>query len=138
LGGSQFALPGAVDRLRSLRDAGGGVVAVAATDPANAYGTILAWPESDGRMSRAAGAYCVLDEGRLVLYLERGGRSLLTNGEVQLAHLQALIALATSTGKVELQKVDGVPVMESPLKNALREAGFSATHRSLVAYGART
>jgi ATP-dependent helicase Lhr and Lhr-like helicase len=137
LGGSQFALPGAVDRLRSLREAGGGVVALAATDPANAYGTILPWPESGGRMSRAAGAYCVLDEGRMVLYLERGGRSLLTNGEVLPAHLQALIAISTAAGKVELQKVDGVAVMESQLKNALREAGFSATHRSLVAYGER-
>jgi ATP-dependent Lhr-like helicase len=137
LGGSQFALPGAVDRLRSLRDAGGGIVALAATDPANAYGTILSWPQSDGRMSRAAGAYCVLDEGRLVLYLERGGRSLLTNGDVQLPHLQALIAIATAAGRVELQKVDAVPVMDSPLKAALREAGFSQTHRSLIAYGAR-
>jgi ATP-dependent Lhr-like helicase len=137
LGGSQFALPGAVDRLRSLREGGGGVFALAATDPANAYGTILDWPEFDGRMSRAAGAYCVVDDGRLVLYLERGGRSLLTNGEVTAAHLQALIAVATNGGRVELQKVDGVPVMESPLKNALRESGFSATHRSLVAYGSR-
>ena len=147
LGGSQFALPGAVDRLRSLRDAGraqgaplektGGIVALAATDPANAYGTVLPWPESDGRMSRAAGAYCVLDEGRLVLFLERGGRSLLTNGEVQLVHLQALIEIATNAGRVELQKVDGAPAMDSPLKSALREAGFTQTHRSLVAYGAR-
>lgn len=137
LGGSQFALPGAVDRLRSLRDSGGGVVALAATDPANAYGTILVWPESDGRMSRAAGAYCVLDDGRLVLYLERGGRALLTTGGVQLEHVQALIALAASTGKIELQKVDGVPVLESPLRGALREVGFSATHRSLVAYASR-
>jgi ATP-dependent Lhr-like helicase len=137
LGGSQFALPGAVDRLRSLRDSGGGVVAMAATDPANAYGTVLPWPESDGRMARAAGAYCVLDDGRLVLYLEKGGRSLLTNGEVQAAHLQALIAIATSAGRVELQKVDGVSVMDSPMKSALRAAGFSQTHRSLVAYGAR-
>jgi len=138
LGGSQFALPGAVDRLRSLRESGGGIVAVAATDPANAYGTILPWPATDGRMSRAAGAYCVLDEGRLVLFLERGGRSLLTNGGVGSAHLQALIAVATAGGRVELQKVDGVGVMDSPLKNMLREAGFSATHRSLVAYGERT
>jgi ATP-dependent Lhr-like helicase len=137
LGGSQFALPGAVDRLRSLRDSGGRVMALAATDPANAYGAVLPWPESDGRMSRAAGAYCVIDDGRLVLFLERGGRSLLTSGEVQLAHLQALIAIATNAGRVELQKVDGVSVMESPLKALLREAGFSATHRSLVAYGAR-
>ncbi|TMC38286.1 MAG: hypothetical protein E6J28_06305 [Chloroflexi bacterium] len=137
LGGSQFALPGAVDRLRSLRDSGGGVVAMAATDPANAFGTILPWPESDGRMARAGGAYCVLDDGRLVLYLERGGRSLLTTGEVGPKHLQALVAIATGGGRVELQKVDGVSVMESPFKNALREAGFSATHRSLVAYGTR-
>ncbi len=138
LGGSQFALPGAVDRLRSLRESGGGVIALAATDPANPYGTVLDWPAiSDGRMSRAAGAYCVLDDGRLALYLERGGRSLLTNGDVQLAHLQALIAMATNGGRVELQKVDGVPVMDSPLKAALREAGFSPTHRSLIAYAAR-
>jgi ATP-dependent helicase Lhr and Lhr-like helicase len=156
LGGSQFALPGAVDRLRSLRDSGGGIIALAATDPANAFGTILPWPrlqgpprnpgeasdfagtKSDGRMGRAAGAYCVVDDGRLVLYLERGGRSLLTNGEVQAAHLQALIAVATNAGRVELQKVDGVPVMDSPLKTMLREAGFSQTHRSLVAYGTRS
>jgi len=138
LGGSQFALPGAVDRLRSLRESGGGVIALAATDPANPYGIVVDWPQSDGKMSRAAGAYCVLDDGRLVLYLERGGRSLLTGGEVLLEHLQALIAMATSAGRVELQKVDGMPVMESPLKSVLREAGFSATHRSLVAYGSRS
>jgi len=137
LGGSQFALPGAVDRLRSLRDSGGGVIAMAATDPSNAYGTVLPWPQSDGRMARAAGAYCVIDDGRLVLYLERGGRSLLSNGDVQPVHLQALIAIATNAGRMELQKVDGVAVMESPMKSALREAGFSQTHRSLVAYGSR-
>jgi ATP-dependent Lhr-like helicase len=88
-------------------------------------------------MSRAAGAYCVVDDGRLVLYLERGGRSLLTNGDVTGGHLRALIGIATNAGRVELQKVDGVGVMESPLNVALREAGFAATHRSLVAYGAR-
>ncbi|MGH7764829.1 MAG: Lhr family helicase [Candidatus Dormibacteraceae bacterium] len=137
LGGSQFALPGAVDRLRSVRDGGGGIVAVAATDPANAYGSVLPWPESGGHMARAAGAFCVLDEGRLVLYLERGGRSLITSGAVTAAHLAALISVATGAGKVELQKVDGIPVMESTLNALLREAGFSSTHRSLVAYGAR-
>jgi ATP-dependent helicase Lhr and Lhr-like helicase len=136
LGGSQFALPGAVDRLRSVRESGGGVVALAATDPAQPYGTVLPWPEqSEGRMARAAGAYCVLDEGRLVLYLERGGRSLLTAADVQAVHLDALVGAATGGGRVELQKVDGVPVLESPLKDALRAAGFSATHRALVAYG---
>jgi ATP-dependent helicase Lhr and Lhr-like helicase len=134
LGGSQFALPGAVDRLRSLRDAGGGVVALAACDPANAFGSVLPWPRADGRMARAAGAYCVVDDGRLAVYLERGGRSLLTNGDVKLEHLRALIGVAVLAGRVEVQKVDGVGVMESPLKDLLRESGFSSTHRGLVAY----
>ena len=135
LGGSQFALPGAVDRLRTLRESGGRIVALAATDPANAYGLVLPWPDSDGRMARAAGAYCVLDDGGLVLYLERGGKSLLTHGDAGVEHMQALIAVATAGGRIEIQKVDGVPVTESRLAPLLREAGFSSTHRGLVAYG---
>ena len=138
LGGSQFALPGAVDRLRALRDAGGGVIALAACDPANAYGSVLPWPQSDGRMARAAGAYCVLDDGELVLYLERGGRSLLTNGEVRSDHVRALVDRAVHGRRVELQRVDGVAVADSPLAALLRESGFSSTHRGLVAYGGRT
>src|SRR5690348_360068 len=113
LGGSQFALPGAVDRLRSMRDAPGRVLAMAATDPASAYGSVLPWPSSDGRMARAAGAYCALDAGRLVLYLEKNGRSLLTQAPVTVDHLRALVTLATAVGKVELQRVDGGPVWDS-------------------------
>jgi len=137
LGGSQFALPGAVDRLRALRDTGGGIAALAATDPANSYGSLLPWPRSDGRMGRTAGAYIVLDDGILKLYLERGGRSLLTNGAVQPEHLRALIGMAVLAGRVEVQRVDGVPVMDSPLNALLREAGFTSTHRGLVAYAGR-
>jgi ATP-dependent Lhr-like helicase len=138
LGGSQFALPGAVDRLRALREHDGTVIALAACDPANSYGSVLAWPRSDGRMARAAGAYCVLDSGELVLYMERGGRSLLTNGDVRLEHLRALIGMALLAGRVEVQRVDGIPVVESPLNLLLREAGFTATHRGLVAHAGRT
>jgi ATP-dependent Lhr-like helicase len=134
LGGSQFALPGAVDRLRSMRDSGGRIIAVAATDPANAFGSVLPWSESDGRMARAAGAYCVIDSGALILYLERGGRSLLTRGEVQVEHLRALIRVATVGGKVEVQHVDGVAAAESKLSPLLREDGFSSTHRGLIAH----
>ena len=137
LGGSQFALPGAVDRLRSLREPEGGVVALAACDPANAYGAILPWPRSDGRMARAAGAYCVLDAGELVLYLERGGRSLLTNGEIRADHVRALMGVAVTAGRVEIQRVDGGDVMESPIAALLREVGFASSHRGLVAYGGR-
>ena len=104
---------------------------------ANAYGSILPWPHSDGRMGRAAGAYCVIDSGRLVLFLERGGRSMLTSGEVTSEHLRALIGMAVVAGRVEVQRVDGVPVAESPLNGLLREAGFASTHRGLVAYAGR-
>jgi ATP-dependent Lhr-like helicase len=89
-------------------------------------------------MARAAGAYCVLDAGELVLYLERGGRSLLTNGEVRPDHVRALMGVAIVAGKVEIQRVDGAGVMESPLAALLREAGFASTHRGLVAYGGRS
>src|SRR4029077_18140990 len=115
LGGWTFALPGAGDRLRSLREPNETVIALAASDPANAYGAILPWPRSDGRMARAAGAYCVLDAGELVLYLERGGRSLITNGEIRADHVRELLSVATRAGKVEIQRVDGAAVMESPL-----------------------
>jgi len=127
-----------VQSLRSLREPEPGVVALAACDPANAYGAILPWPRSDGRMARAAGAYCVLDAGELVLYLERGGRSLLTNGEIRAEHVRALMGVATSAGRVEIQRVDGAGVMESAISAVLREAGFASTHRGLVAYGGRS
>jgi ATP-dependent Lhr-like helicase len=135
LGGSQFALPGAVDRLRASRDAPRTVVALAATDPANPYGAALPWPAGDaeaGRMARAAGAFVVLDAGELRLYLERGGRSLLTRGAAGVEHVRALAPAAVRTGRVEVQRVDGTPVRQSPLAPALVEAGFGQSPRGLV------
>jgi ATP-dependent helicase Lhr and Lhr-like helicase len=136
LGGSQFALPGAVDRLRGAREPDGRVLALAATDPANPYGAVIPWPnmEGEGRMARAAGALVVLDSGDLRLYLERGGRSLVTRGEVTADHLRALVAAATNAGKVELQRVDGTPARQSPLASRLAEAGFGPTPRGLVVW----
>ncbi|MEZ5166400.1 MAG: hypothetical protein R2695_07875 [Acidimicrobiales bacterium] len=65
LGAAQFALPGAVDRLRSEREAGPeqAPVVLGATDPAQPYGAALSWPESAGRPSRSVGAYVVLQAG---------------------------------------------------------------------------
>src|ERR1051325_10167092 len=78
LGGAQFALPGAVERLRSFRDAApegkASVVVLAATDPANAYGVSLPGPEKGPQ--RAAGAFVVLVDGLASLYIEKGGRGL--------------------------------------------------------------
>ncbi|MGH3287946.1 MAG: Lhr family helicase, partial [Streptosporangiaceae bacterium] len=85
LGAAQFALPGAVDRMRAMADAKDGpIVVLAAADPANAYGSALPWParpdETPGghRPGRKAGALVVLADGHLVLYVERGGKTLLS------------------------------------------------------------
>jgi ATP-dependent Lhr-like helicase len=137
LGGLQFALPGAVDRLRGARDEETKVVALAATDPASPYGTTIPWPEHESRMARAAGAYVVLDGGELRLYLERGGRSLLTVGDVQPAHLQALAAVAARVDKLEIQSIDGGPIKGSPLEAMLREAGFGTTPKGVVLWPER-
>ena len=137
LGGSQFALPGAVDRLRAERDAAPTIVALAATDPANPYGVTVPWPVGAGRPARTAGAYVVLDGGRLCLHLERGGRSLLTWGEVAPDHVAALAGVAARSGRLELRSVDGEPVRGSGVEAALRAAGFGVSPRGLVLYPER-
>ena len=78
LGGAQFALPGAVERLRELRDLDDDEpLVLAAADPAQPYGGVLPWPKrAAARAARVAGAHVVLLGGEAVLYVERGGRSL--------------------------------------------------------------
>ena len=88
MGGAQFALPGAVERLRAVRtdapDGGGGAartLVLAAADPAQPFGAALAWPKREGqdrRPARVAGAYVVIVADEPALYVERGGRGLLT------------------------------------------------------------
>ena len=135
LGASQFALPGAVDRLRAVRDEPPGAVVLAATDPANPYGATVPWPQMAGRAARTAGAYVVLDGGRLRLLLERGGRGLLTAGEPSPAALAALASVAERLGRVEILTVDGEPVRGCALEAGLREAGFGVSPRGLVLWG---
>ncbi len=92
LGAAQFALPGAVDRLRE--DLSSPTVLLAACDPANPYGAALSWPASDGhRPNRRAGALVVLDGGKAVLFLERGVRTLVTFGDPEPEQLSAALAL---------------------------------------------
>ena len=141
LGAAQFALPGAVDRLRASRETeDGSVRVVAATDPAQAYGAALPWPRGadDERLplQRAAGAYVVLVDGTAALYLERGGRSLLslpaaTDPEVRDRAVAALAGLVTGgpMRELRLERVDRGPVAESGLADALRDAGFRPSYR---------
>ena len=139
LGGSQFALPGAVDRLRSSRQETQPPVILAATDPANPFGVTLPWPATAaGRTARVPGAFVVIAGSQLRLYLERGGRSLLTFGAVDTAELAALAEAARRLGKVEVLTVDGEPVAGSRLERAMREVGFGVSPRGLVLWPERS
>jgi ATP-dependent Lhr-like helicase len=89
-------------------------------------------------MARVAGAYIVTDGGELRLYLERGGKSLLTIGEIEVAHLAALAQIAAKVDKLEIQAVDGAPVKGSRYEALLREAGFGNTPKGVVLWPERT
>ncbi len=141
LGGAQFALPGSVDRLRGMVDVQKSELrthVIAATDPANPYGAALGWPEREGghRAGRKAGAFVVLVGGALVIYVEKGGRSLLSY-TADLALLQpAVDALALAAregllGKLHVERADGEAILESVFGEALLEAGFRSTSRGL-------
>ncbi|MGY1772173.1 ATP-dependent helicase [Blastococcus sp. SYSU D00813] len=167
LGAAQFGTPGSVDRLRGFAAPDrppAGTVVLAATDPANVYGAALPWPEraeagaegpddaggavdigegtatrrgSGHRAGRKAGALVVLVDGDLVLYVERGGKTLLSWTEDEQALKEAATALsgavaAGALGRMVVQKADGASVHEStPLSSALQAAGFAATPRGL-------
>ncbi|MFD6634549.1 DEAD/DEAH box helicase [Micromonospora chalcea] len=152
LGAAQFAVPGAVDRIRALADdnqgRGGPAVVLAATDPANPYGAALPWPErvvdsGDGaapatghRAGRKAGALVVLVGGDVVLYVERGGRTILsfTDDTDTLGAAGKALADAVHSGAlgaISVERADGEAVNASPLRDALTAAGFRATPRGL-------
>ncbi|MFG1794042.1 ATP-dependent helicase [Nocardia sp. NPDC049149] len=150
LGGAQFSTTDVVDRLRSFDterarpgvtgQQTGSALALAACDPANPYGAALTWPKGDAdgghRPGRKAGALVVLVDGELVLYLERGGKTLLTFTEDPNARQSAAKALAdlVHTRRVDslvIDKVDGETVHGNTFAGFLTEAGFSATPRGL-------
>jgi ATP-dependent Lhr-like helicase len=142
LGGAQFFLPGAVDRLRRFTEADGSGAStrvLAAADPANPYGAALAWPEpaiGGHRPGRKAGAVVVLVEGRLVLYVERGGRSVVSFTDSAGDLTAAATALATAVragalGHLTVQRADGEAVTAGPVGDALTSAGFHLTPRGL-------
>jgi ATP-dependent Lhr-like helicase len=148
LGAAQFALAGALERLRAVRDparsAGERAVhLLAAADPANPYGAAIPWPrrgDADRRpLQRAAGAYVVLVDGVAALYLERGGGTLQTlpaadDPEIADLAVRALGLLLADRRVRELvvTKIDGLPVADSSFRDRLTAAGFAAGYRGLV------
>ncbi|WIB60045.1 ATP-dependent helicase [Curtobacterium sp. MCLR17_007] len=145
------------DDERANQDRAREVLTLAATDPANPYGASLPWPTdaapepdtavppaasaapptTEGakarghRPGRKAGALVVLLDGELGVYVERGGKSVLTftDDPADLTAAAASIAatVRSGLGKLSVERVDGVFVLESPLGDALRAAGFAAT-----------
>ena len=147
LGAAQFGTVGAVDRLRAsvrpLDDsrAPSPALVLAAADPANAYGSALPWParaEGGHLPGRKAGALVVLLDGELVLYVERGGRTLLSWSDDPARLEPAAAGLADAVhrgalGKLTVAKVDGESVLgtQAPLAAALASAGFGLTPSGL-------
>jgi ATP-dependent helicase Lhr and Lhr-like helicase len=152
LGGAQFALAGAVERLRSLPRVDEEFVVLAATDPAQPYGASVSWPrlptrddegEGDGRggrrPSRVAGAPVVLRNGEPALYVERGGKGLLRLRRFEEeGFARALAALveavrARRVPRLAIERIDGDAALGHECEQALADAGFERQPRRLVA-----
>ena len=142
LGGAQFALPAAVERLRAERERPDEPVAhvLAATDPANPYGATLPWPRREGEvrpLQRAAGARVVIVDGEPVLYLERGGKAIVTlpafdEPEMAALAVGALAAAMPPGGRgLRFERIDAVEASKSPRAGAFVEAGFTTGYRGL-------
>lgn len=153
LGGAQFALAGAVERLRSLPRVDEEFTILAATDPAQPYGASLKWPRPSGedesedgssgrggrRPSRVAGAFVLLRNGAPIIYIERGGKGLLRLTDIPaqvLANALAAITEAVKERKLPrlgLERIDGESIVGHELEVSLVEAGFERQPRRLVA-----
>ena len=161
LGAAQFALPGVVDELRdvdrAISEGAPPTLVLAAADPANAYGAALEWPASDWagagaaphRPARASGSHVVLHGGRLAVYVERGGRSMLTFGlgeeagsatpPIDVAQALEALVVAVHQGRVPaltVTRINGLTVLDrpaaiEPVAQALLNAGAHLSPRGL-------
>ena len=153
LGAAQFGTAGSIDRLRTFTEVPSSsttgvsekpiAVTLAATDPANPFGAALPWPEREAsgghRPGRKAGALVVLVDGALTLYVERGGRTLLTWSDDAECLRPAALSLSEAgrrgaLGRMTVEKADGEQILgggSTPLREALDAAGFVSTPRGL-------
>ncbi len=140
LGGAQFALPGAAERLRAQRDDDAAApIVLAATDPAQPFGGVLSWPPREARSpARQAGAHVVLAGAEPVLYVERGGKGLqvlVEDADARLSPAIEALAAAVQRGRIRklgVERVNGEPVIGSPWEELLIELGFRPGPRKLT------
>ena len=135
LGGAQFGLPGAIDRLRDPSPVG--LQVIAAADPANPFGAAVGWPTHEaGSPGRHAGAYVVLHDGRLIAYVDRGARSVLTWDLDAELLASGLIQVAKRRGRqTTVAKINGDSAHSSPFATALLAAGFATGYKGLTYRG---
>ncbi|WP_254061881.1 DEAD/DEAH box helicase [Granulicella sp. L60] len=147
LGATQFAMPAAVDLLRTLRvpqqGDNGEMLQLAATDPANPYGALLRWPaapDAGSSLTRSVGARVILCDGAVVGYLRRGNPNLqvfLPEEEPQMSQVARSVAEflvsrvhededASGRGGMLIASVNGVAVAEHWMARFLLDAGFAA------------
>ena len=137
LGGAQFALPGAVERLRARPSGAETPLVLSVVDPAQAYGASLRWP-AGGKTTRVAGAYVVLTGGEPILYLERGGRGLHTlvaDADPRLEPALAALVERVKAGEIRrlaLERVNGEAALGSPLSRSLVALGFQEGPRRVT------
>jgi ATP-dependent Lhr-like helicase len=133
MGGAQFALPGAVDRLRARDET---TRALAATDPANLYGAAVPWPKhTTGRPARTSWAWVVIRGGTLVAYVDR--RRILTFVEPDEATAAAIGQVGKRRGRMTINEIDGESPLATPLGNLLQQHGFAVTPRGLAFRGSK-
>jgi ATP-dependent Lhr-like helicase len=142
LGGAQFALSGAVERLRSQPRPDGSLTLIASTDPASPWGAMLPWPklESGRRPARTAGSFVLARDGVPLLYVEKGGKGLLRldqdlDGPDLDRCLEHLAEAAGDEGipPLKVERFDGEPLIGSGREEAFTRAGFGREPRRLVA-----
>ena len=122
LGGAQFGLPGAIERLRMSNDAN--IVVLASTDPANPYGATLMWPASEGKPQRRARSTIAMDSGVPVAWLDPAARSIALFSADATQVIEAIWMLATSRDRCTIARIDGVDARDHALGSLMIERGF--------------
>lgn len=130
MGGAQFGLPGAIDRLRMNDDTN--LVVLAACDPANAYGTIVPWPDGPGRPTRRAGARVAIRHGNLIAWMDPSGKRTLVFTDDHDSASSALRELAQRHGKASILEIDGEAAHDHQLASSLRDAGFTPGYKGFT------